>query len=309
MFLFNPFLVFAGDKKSFFENKKEILLGFKTLPAKKKRLYCDKLDLSFKKYSWGGSGCSHHHYYQGGLSYKKTPLVFSVWGKVKNIDKRYVTLILCGVHGDEITPMKFCYDILNYLRKISFEKKIKDKTVVVAPLVSLDSFFKSKPTRTNARKVDVNRNFPTRDWYKDAGRLWKYRYRSDPRRNPGKTAMSEEEVLFQMKLIDRFKPDKILSVHAPLTMLDYDGPSGFQEAGRVGSQANQLLIQMSQSAKSYRIKDYPFFPGSLGNYAGNERNIPTYTLELPSSDYHKSSNFWKQFRPAIKNAIFSNLKK
>ena len=25
------------------------------------------------------------------------------------------TIIFCGVHGDEITPVKFCFDIMTYL--------------------------------------------------------------------------------------------------------------------------------------------------------------------------------------------------
>ena len=44
---------------------------------------------------------------------------------------------------------------------------------------------------------------------------------------------------------------------------------------------------MSKKASGYKITDYPFFTGSLGNYAGNERQIPTYTLELPNSDWPK----------------------
>ena len=105
-----------------------------------------------------------------------------------------------------------------------------------------------------------------------------------------------------MNLIKRYSPDKIVSVHAPLTILDYDGPEEHGH-GKHFHAANQLLVQMSKDASGYRIKNYPFFPGSLGNYAGNELGIPTYTLELPTSDNRKHREYWKLFQKAIYSAI------
>ena len=113
-----------------------------------------------------------------------------------------------------------------------------------------------------------------------------------------------------MNLVKRYKPGKIISVHAPLTLLDYDGPG---DNGEIASSksllANQLLIRMSMKAKGYRIKNYPFYVGSLGNWAGNERNIPTFTLELPTIDYTKHKKYWKRFQGAIHFAIKSDVLK
>ena len=130
-------------------------------------------------------------------------------------------LYFCGVHGDEITPMKFCYDVMDFINGLG--DNLKGNRVIVAPLVTPDSYLKKYPTRTNARGVDVNRNFPTRDWDRDALRLWKTRYRKSKRRFPGKVSKSEQETYFQINLINRYKPSKIISVHAPLTIIDYDG--------------------------------------------------------------------------------------
>ena len=168
------------------------------------------------------------------------------------------------------------------------------------PASQKNSFFKKYPTRTNARGVDVNRNFPTRDWDSSARGLWKTRYHSDKRRNPGTRSLSEQETIFQVNLIKRYKPNKIISVHSPLTLIDYDGPD---ISHKHGSNARELLIQMSHKAGKYRINNYPFFTGSLGNWAGNERNIPTYTLELPNSDWTKTKKFYSTFRKAIHHAI------
>ncbi len=276
--------------------------------------YCTKLEKSFDRYGWGNSKCSEVFWHWEKESHDGDPLIYAVWRDKKPDPSRPITttLIMCGVHGDEITPIKFCFDVLEMLKSITksnpkYLENFRNKRVVVAPLVSPDSYFKRYPSRTNANGVDINRNFPTKDWKKDAHRLWAHRYGSDKRRFPGPSAASESETIFQVSLIDEFNPGKIISVHSPLTMLDYDGPEDFQTGGEVGNKASQLLIQMSKKAKGYRIKNYPFFPGSLGNYAGNERGIPTFTLELPSSDNRRHKEYWKQFSGAIRAAIVQEL--
>lgn len=270
----------------------------------KVKAYCEKVDQYFKKYNWGSSQCQNFQWNHVRNSFWGTPIVWHVYGdeaRVKTHPER-TTMILCGVHGDEITPVKFCFDLLNDLEK--HPEVLQDNLVVIAPIVAPDSFFRKKPTRTNARGVDVNRNFPTKDWHKKALSIWKNRYGSDKRRFPGKKPMSEQETYFQVNLINRYKPAKIISVHAPLTLIDYDGP---ESSHHRGDMAKQLLIQMSDKAGKYRINNYPFFPGSLGNWAGNERNIPTYTLELPNSDWTKTKKFYNTFKLAIHHAIKHSL--
>lgn len=277
--------------------------------------YCKKIDKKFYKYGWKKSKCESYPWsFYKENSVKKDPLIWTTFGSLYNDEgkKQEVTLIMCGVHGDEITPVKFCFDIVNYLKNLNKTKHGKEdldkRFVVVMPVVNPDSFFKKWPSRTNANGVDINRNFPTKDFKKNAVKIWRKRYRGDPRRYPGQNANSEPETRFQVDMIAEFNPKKIISVHAPLTMLDYDGPDNEITGGLIGSRANQLLIQMSEKAKNYRIKNYPFFPGSLGNYAGNERNIPTFTLELPSSDNRRSAIYWKRFKKSIHSAIMHKLK-
>lgn len=279
-----------------------------TLPFKnslKVKKYCKKIDQYFTKYKWGKSHCEDYSWNHVRNSYLGHPIVWHIMGdeQLHKVTPQNTTLILCGVHGDEITPIKFCFDILRDLKHTP--EVVKDKLVVIAPIVTPDSFFKKYPTRTNARGVDINRNFPTRDWNRDALKMWRHRYRSDKRRYPGKKALTEHETIFQVNLIKRYKPDKIISVHAPLTLIDYDGPETGHKHASFGK---ELLIQMSNKAGKYRINNYPFFPGSLGNWAGNERGIPTYTLELPNSDWTKTKRFYLTFRKAIHHAIDHELK-
>jgi murein peptide amidase A len=289
-----------------------IVIPQKSLPVLtvKVKKYCELIDTKFERYGWGKSLCENYKWHHVRNSYLGRPLIWVTFGdeKAHKTKIKNMTMIFCTVHGDEITPTKFCFDILKDLAERynnpEFIKEYQDSLVVVAPIVNPDSFFKKYPTRTNYRKVDVNRNFPTKDWKAKAIKLWKARYKSDVRRFPGTKALSEQETLFQVNLIKRYKPSKIISVHAPLTILDYDGPHK-----NTAENANLLLIQMSNDASGYRIKDYPFFTGSLGNWAGNERNIPTYTLELPSSDNRNSKKYWERFKVAIRSAVKHDLRK
>jgi protein MpaA len=272
---------------------------------KKVSKYCKKVDKQFSHWGWGRARCDDYPWHHVRDSHLGDPLIWLTYGETNVKKIKSTTLILCGVHGDEITPVKFCFDIINEVQ--SNADLYSENLIVIAPIVNPDSFFKRRPTRTNFKGVDINRNFPTKDWDKDALKLWKKRYRKDKRRYPGKKAMSEPEVYFQVNLIRRYRPDKIISVHAPLTMIDYDGPDFRFVKGKnsklKGKKANELLIQMSKQSSGYRIKNYPFFPGSLGNWAGNERGIPTYTLELPSSDNRNSKKYWRLFQNAIRSAL------
>ena len=65
------------------------------------------------------------------------------------------------------------------------------------------------------------------------------------------------------KQIEQFKPDLIVSVHAPYGVLDFDGPPPAPE--KLGS---LFLDQVG------------IYPGSLGNYGGVGKGVPVVTIEL-----------------------------
>ena len=270
-------------------------------PAAQK--FCLDLGKKFSEYKWGEPQCEYFDWINVRKTKMGTPLIWTTFGEEGSEGaKANTTLILCGVHGDEITPVKFCWDLM---RELKTNHRFQDKFVVVVPLVSPDSFFKDKPTRTNAAGVDVNRNFPTVDWRKDAHKRWHDHYNKDKRKYPGPYANSEQETIFQVNLIKRYKPNKVISVHAPLTILDYDGPSLRAEAGKT---AKNLLEQMSEKSKGYKISNYPVFPGSLGNWAGKENHIPTYTLELPNTNPAETDRFWLVFKDALVFAVDHKMK-
>ena len=301
MSLFRFFVLFASIITSVHSQVEVPAVTYPLTDIVKK--YCDTLAVKFTDYKWGDVNCENYNWNHVRNSNMGTPLIWTVFGDETSVKaQENTTLVLCGVHGDEITPVKFCWDLLNEFRK---NHTFQDKLIVVVPLVAPDSFFIPKPTRTNGRGVDVNRNFPTADWRADAIKLWKRNLKSDKRKFPGHSSASEQETIFQMNLILRYKPNKVISVHAPLTLLDYDGPSLRAEAGK---NASKLLEQMSEKASGYKVSNYPIFPGSLGNWAGKEKHIPTYTLELPNSNPAETEKFWVLFKDAVIFAVDHKMK-
>ncbi|HEV2705714.1 MAG TPA: M14 family murein peptide amidase A [Pyrinomonadaceae bacterium] len=185
-----------------------------------------------------------------GQSSQKRPIVASVHGR----GKRHV-LILGGIHGDELHTDAVAREFAASLLK---EAAPEDLTVIVVPSINPDGVAASK--RVNANGVDLNRNFPTANWNNKA---------QDARHFPGQQPGSEPETRIVMKLIERYSPELLISIHAPLNCVNWDGP------------ADKISEAMSR-ANGYPLKKdigYPT-PGSLGAYAGIEKGIPTVTLEL-----------------------------
>jgi len=117
--------------------------------------------------------------------------------------------------------------------------------------------------RVNKNGVDLNRNYPTKNWIK-----------TERNENfSGETVASEEETLFMIKLLEEIKPDIILTLHAPLKCVNYDGP------------AKKLAEKIADFFAYPVVADlgYPT-PGSFGTYCGTERNIPTITLEYDDEE-------------------------
>jgi len=169
-------------------------------------------------------------------------------------------LMLGGIHGDEYSSVTIMFKWMKILDKYHsglFHWK-------VAPLINPDGLLQKKSQRINANDVDLNRNFPNNGNPEASLEYWKTRAYSDPRRYPGASPASEVETRWIIELIKEFKPDAIVAVHAPFGIVDYDGPTN--PPSKLGSLYLKLLGT---------------YPGSLGNYAGLQQNIPVVTIELP----------------------------
>ena len=158
-----------------------------------------------------------------------------------------VVVIGC-FHGDE--PQG------KYLIEKYLETK-QDTNLLFIPC--LNKYGYEHNVRTNINGVDLNRNFPTKNWILSKKDNF----------YGGKEPASEEETRFIIDIIEKNKPKLILTLHAPYKVVNYDGP-----AKEIAEKISAII--------NYPIEEsigYPT-PGSFGTWAGIERKIPTITLEL-----------------------------
>lgn len=170
-------------------------------------------------------------------------------------------LVIGGIHGDELSSASVA---LHWIRLAqAAEEPVHWRFI---PALNPDGLFERPARRVNANGVDLNRNFPTPNWERDAAYYWEKRTGKDPRRWPGRQPLSEPETRFLHNEMQRFKPHLIVSIHAPYGLLDFDGPA--PPPRRLG---RLFLDQVG------------VFPGSLGNYGGVHKGMPVVTIELPSA--------------------------
>ena len=166
-----------------------------------------------------------------------------------NYDKK---ILIIGVfHGDEWQGEYF---INSYLKN---SKESKKNEVYYIPRLN------NNTERKNKRGVDLNRNFPTKNWIKSENNDY----------FGGEKPNSEIETRFLVDLIDKNDFSAIITLHAPYKVINYDGPA-------------LELAQKIQKFINYKITSdigYPT-PGSFGTYCGIERNIPTITLEIDENE-------------------------
>lgn len=268
-------------------------------PAYLEKWCKDMADIMKDDFGWSLDPCVDRNWKVVGKSVRGRPLFYLEYGDPTSSN---TTLVLSMVHADEVTPLYVGLKLIEWL--VLNQASLNGNHVIVAPLVNPDAFFRKPRTRTNIRGVDVNRNFATADWEKDALRLWKTRFGSNKRRFPGRHPESEPETLFQKKLIEHFNPQKVLSIHAPLNFMDYDGPNTL-DLKNFSEHYAKRLDHLKQELKA---KPGGYFPGSLGNYAGQERGIPTFTLELPTANPAKAEEYWKGFSHGIRLLIETKVK-
>ncbi len=203
---------------------------------------------------------------------------------IKNSTDFKKTILIVGVfHGDEPQGEFFIEEYLGQREECSCNgdcngltsvNDIKNRLVFV-PRLNFAS------TRKNPNGVDLNRNFPTKNW-ELVSKADEYFGGHEP--------ASEAETRFMVEVIEKYNPEAIISIHAPYKIINFDPdtPAARALAKRIG----EILEYPLQADIGYPT------PGSFGTYCGIERNIPTITVEIdeevsPSSLLPK---FFKLFK-------------
>ena len=211
-----------------------------------------------------------------GHSVEGRPITLHLFGDAPN-----PTLILAAIHGNEPTSATVAQNLLDHLRAHP-DALAPNTSVAILPVANPDGL--ALKTRTNKNRIDINRNFPAKNWAQRRTRTSYY---------GGQSHSSEPETLALLAAFDQLHPTRVISIHSMDTPCNnYDGP------------AKELAEQLARH-NNYPVKDnigYPT-PGSLGAYAGIDHQIPTITLELPRKATDESA--WSQNREALLSVLQS----
>ena len=175
-------------------------------------------------------------------------------------ENRCSLLVFAAIHGEE---PETTYALSRALRQLA--EPLQHCAVVLA--ANPDGLLRG--TRGNARGVDLNRNFPSRDWQPNAvTHRSTMEDPSDVLLSPGESAGSEPETRALMALIKDLRPKAVVALHAPLACID-------------DANASPLGQQLAKRTGMPLVRDvgYPT-PGSFGSW-GADHGLPVVTYEFP----------------------------
>lgn len=163
-------------------------------------------------------------------------------------------LVLGGIHGDEPASTEAVIELAERL----LGRPREDGEIWLVPALNPDGLVRDQ--KNNARDVDLNRNFPARN----------FTATYPPGYCPGPAPLSEPETAMLAQLVKSENVHAVVAVHAPFACVNFDGPAS-SWAGIVSA------------ACGWPVREsigYPT-PGSLGTWLGVDRGMPVLTLELP----------------------------
>lgn len=168
-------------------------------------------------------------------------------------------LMFAGIHGEE---PETTYALSRALRQLN--ERSPHCAVVLA--ANPDGLIRG--TRGNARGVDLNRNFPTRDWQpRPTTHRSTIEDPSDILLSTGAEPASEPETRALIALIETLKPRSVIAVHAPLACID-------------DASLTPLGAKLAERTGLPHVRDVGYAtPGSFGTWCG-ERGLPVITYEF-----------------------------
>jgi protein MpaA len=164
-------------------------------------------------------------------------------------------LVVGGVHGDEPASVEA---VVALARRLVAGEAVAASPVWLVPALNPDGLARGQ--KNSARDVDLNRNFPARN----------FTTAHAPGYFPGPAPLSEPETRLLAALIDAHGARGVVAVHAPFACVNYDGPA-------------QAWARAVAAACGWPARGDIGYPtaGSLGSWLGVDRGLPVLTLELP----------------------------
>lgn len=186
-------------------------------------------------------------------------------------------LLIGGVHGDEPEGVELAKKTLEFLKNASFKKHW-----ILIPCINPDGFTKNQ--RVNGQGIDLNRNFPSKNW---SATFEKERY------YPGKKPCESPEVQSLVSLIYASRPKVIIHFHSWNPCIVCSGP------------LNHPYAQALSRSSGYELVNdigYPT-PGSLGDFGWQELKVPVICVE--EQEKSDLSQVWPHFEAGMRE-IFLN---
>lgn len=191
-------------------------------------------------------------------------------------------LIIGGVHGDEPEGVALAEATLTWLKSHTSDAASQKKITpwMIIPCLNPDGLFRHE--RTNGNGVDLNRNYPSRNWNPTA---------SKPRYAPGPKPASEPEIQALIQLIQTVKPRLIIHCHSWEPCVVYAGEPARQDAIALGN------------CSGYEVRDdigYPTY-GSLSQYGWHDHQIPIICIE--EQEGTPLTEVWGHFAKGMQNIL------
>ncbi|MES2855589.1 MAG: M14 family zinc carboxypeptidase [Bdellovibrionota bacterium] len=196
-------------------------------------------------------------------------------------------LLIGGVHGDEPEGIRLAKETLTWLlswpkNNIGAEKALCPWIVV--PCLNVDGA--AKNTRVNGRGVDLNRNYPSLDWTKEA---------KAERYFPGPSPASEPETRAIVEIIANYSPRLVIHCHSWKPMIVGTGDLAKMDADRLAK---------SSGYESVDEIGYPT-PGSLSRYGWHDNGVPIICIE-EQDELTDLSPIWPRFEAGMKEIFLDH---
>ena len=188
-------------------------------------------------------------------------------------------LVVGPLEGDEPAGVELLERLVDHLER--FPRRLDGVTVTVVRDPNPDG--RLRGSRTNARGVRLDMNFPTRQWRKvPLADRWL----------SGRTPESEPETRALIELLDDLKPRRIMLLEATRREPE------LRYSATAEPIARRLATVMPLRPTAW---DAAVVPASLATYAGSDRNLATLVLRVPAAagaDYN-----WTQYKRALLAAV------